>query len=113
MPGYEVILSPGVQAAIVEQGLFIAFEADAPVNADRWIDSVEAAIEALAEHPHRHQLLDDDGTRWPLRQLVVGSHLVLFRVDEVRRRVLVVGFRHGHRLPPGSGAGSATDGDDQ
>ena len=34
-----------------------------------------------------------------VRQLVVGSHLLLFTIDDDRRTVWIVGLRHGHRLP--------------
>jgi hypothetical protein len=36
---------------------------------------------------------------YEVRQLVVGSHLLLFTVDDEKRTVWVVALRHGHRIP--------------
>jgi plasmid stabilization system protein ParE len=68
----------------------------APLNAARWLDTMEAAVEGLREFPERctvareSRLLGQE-----IRQLVVGGYRVLFQVRG--RRVLVLHVRHGKR----------------
>lgn len=68
--------------------------------------------ELLVIHPEemedrRVKILDVNSVRrvesefvdYEVRQLVVGSHLLLSTIDEERRTVWIVGLRHGQRLP--------------
>ncbi len=50
--------------------------------------------------PHRFGLAEEDAHRsYEIRRLIFGNYLAIYTIDEVRKTVKVVGFRHGARLP--------------
>ncbi|MHC4409894.1 MAG: type II toxin-antitoxin system RelE/ParE family toxin, partial [Planctomycetota bacterium] len=100
MSRYTVEVTETAMAAIAAQASYIAIEARAPGNAQKWLGQVWDAIDSLDLLPHRARRAEEDEyVAYEVRQLVVGSHLLLFRIDEDRKSVFVVGLRHGHRLP--------------
>ena len=100
MTRYAVELTDAALAAIGEQARYIAIEGRAPENAKRWIERVWDAVDSLENLPRRGaRAQEDDYVSYDVRQLVVGSHLLLFTVDDDRRTVWIVGLRHAHRRP--------------
>ncbi|MCD4748091.1 MAG: type II toxin-antitoxin system RelE/ParE family toxin [Thermoanaerobaculales bacterium] len=100
MTKYTVELTDAALAAIAAQARYIAVEAKAPLNAKRWLEQVWDAVDSLERWPRRTAKAEEDAyLAYEVRQLIVGSHLLLFTVDDDRRTVWVVGLRHGHRLP--------------
>jgi plasmid stabilization system protein ParE len=100
MSTYTVELTETALSAISEQARYIAIEAQAPLNAQRWLESIWDAVDSLEQFPRRGALAqEDEYLEYEVRKLVVGSHLLLFTVDDDRRTVWIVGLRHGHRLP--------------
>jgi len=97
---YTVKLSVTVVEQITEYALFIAEQRRAPENAQRWLERVYAAIETLDRMPQRCVLAPENAHRpYEIRRLLIGQYLALFTIDEEKRAVHVIGFRHGHRLP--------------
>jgi hypothetical protein len=100
MTRYRVEATDTAMKAIAAQASYVAIETQAPDNAIRWLEQVWDAIESLEILPHRAPRAEEDAyVEYDVRQLVVGSHLLLYTPDETRQTVWIVGLRHGHRLP--------------
>ena len=75
-------------------------------RADRWIDLLEVALEALVKHPERHGFAPENG-RWmsgiPIRQMrfkpwkTASVWRVLYVIDEKAGLVTVLQIRHEKR----------------
>ena len=100
MTRFRVEVTDTAMAAITAQASYIAQDTHAPLGAQRWVDRVWEAVDSLREFPRRAARAEEDEyVDYEVRELVVGSHLVLFRIDDERETVFVIGLRHGHRLP--------------
>jgi len=100
MTRYSVEVTESALAAITAHARYIALDAQSPGNAARWLEAVWDAVDSLEAWPRRAGTAEEDAhVDHDVRQLVVGSHLLLFTVDEERRIVWIIGLRHGHRLP--------------
>jgi plasmid stabilization system protein ParE len=95
---YAVWVSPQAQREITEAAAYIAI--DSPANAEMWLRKVEDAVARLADMPRRCPVARESpmGGR-EYRQLIVGSHRVLFAI--LQETVAVVHVRHGHRRDAG------------
>lgn len=110
MGAYTVEVTETALYAIVAQARFIAVEAKEPLNAQRWLERIWDAVESLELSPRRGATAEEDKyLESEVRQLIVGKHLLLFTVDDDRRKVWVVGLRHGHRLPGSDGLGDVDE----
>ena len=97
---YTVKLSVTVVEQITEYARFVAEQRRAPENAQRWLERVYDAIETLDRMPQRCDLAPENAHRpYEIRRLLIGQYLALFTIDEAKRAVHVIGFRHGYRLP--------------
>lgn len=97
---YAVKLTATVVDQVTRYARFIAEERQAPENALRWLERVYDAIETLDQSPHRCALAPENAHRpYEIRRLLIGRYLALFTIDEAKRVVHVIGFRHGQRLP--------------
>jgi plasmid stabilization system protein ParE len=100
MSRYTVELTEAALSAIAEQARYIAVDAQAPLNARRWLERIWDAVDSLERWPCRASLAEEDAyVEYEVRQLIVGRHLILFTVDDEHRTIWVIGFRHGHRRP--------------
>ena len=100
MTRFRVEVTDTARAAITAQASYIAHDAHAPLGAQRWVDRVWEALDSLREFPRRAPLAEENGyVDYEVRELVVGTHLILFRINDERETVFVIGLRHGHRLP--------------
>jgi plasmid stabilization system protein ParE len=112
---FDVEITDAALAAIRAQVKYIAIECRAPLNAGRWLERVWDAIDGLALMPERHGLAAEDEFKpYEVRRVLVGNYLILFTIEKKARKVWVIGFRHGSRLPrpgelpeqsPGANAG--------
>jgi plasmid stabilization system protein ParE len=74
--------------------------------ADRWLDRLTAALEALGRHPERHGFAPENG-RWMPAVVIRQSRLkpwkgpsawrILYAIDAPARRVTVLQIRHEKR----------------
>ncbi len=97
---YSVEVTDAAFVAIRKHARYIAIESQSPQNAKRWLDRVWDAVDSLERLPRRAaKAHEDEFVAYEVRQLVVGSHLLLFTIDDEQRKVWVVGLRHGRRLP--------------
>ncbi|MFM9958652.1 MAG: type II toxin-antitoxin system RelE/ParE family toxin [Phycisphaerales bacterium] len=94
---HRVIIEAQAASDIREAARWIA-EQGAPLNAARWIDGIESAIDSLASMPERCPLAPESAAfDLAIRQLMFGSHRILFVAKSGLVHVLHV--RHGARLP--------------
>ena len=99
MRRYAVEVTASALDAIAEQARYIAVDAQAPLNAARWLEAIWDAAHSLERFPRRAPVAEEDAyVEYEVRQLVVGSHLLLFTVDDAQRKVSVLSLRHGRRL---------------
>lgn len=100
MADYEVEVTASALAAIGAHAGRIAEVDGAPRVAARWLERIGEAVDSLRHWPRRcPRAAEDAMLAAEVRQLVVGRHLLLFTIDDARRRVTVRGLRHGHRRP--------------
>lgn len=100
MTKYTVEVTQVALDAIANQARHIAVEADAPLNAARWLERIWDAADSLERFPRRAPLAEEDSyVGYEVRQLVIGNHLLLFTIDDESQAVFVLGLRHGRRLP--------------
>jgi plasmid stabilization system protein ParE len=95
------IRAPGYVRRRIQQAFnYIAFEQQAPRNAERWLENLWDNIESLRISPHRCGLAEEDHARpYQVRKLIYGEYLVVFVVDEAQQTVILVDFRHGRQQP--------------
>jgi plasmid stabilization system protein ParE len=96
---YRVVIPPIVAEQVRDQVLHIA--RDSIDNALAWEDRLRAAIKGLGNMPGFS--VDQDASARlgePIRRYVFErTYLIHYRVTEATRRVDVINFRHGARLP--------------
>jgi plasmid stabilization system protein ParE len=91
---HKVIVTPEAQAGILESFRFL--HEDSPQNASHWLIDLYSKIDTLEHFPERcsyareSEFVDED-----LRQLVFGSHRIVFSVDPATTTVYVLHVRHG------------------
>jgi plasmid stabilization system protein ParE len=88
----KVIWVPRAVARASEIASYIA--ADRPDAASKWVDEVLAAVSTLRTHPRRGRKVPEVN-RLEIRELLHGSHRIIYRQDP--RRVVVLTIRHGRR----------------
>jgi len=100
MTQYKICVTSFAAEKIREYGHYIAEQSGSLAIAERWIDHVYTMIETLHHSPHRHGLAEENQYRsFELRRQIIGNYLAIYAVDDAKRLVSVVGFRHGRRLP--------------
>ena len=100
MTRHEVQLTETALVAIGAQARYIAKKAKAPLDAQRWLERIWDAVDSLERFPRRAALAEEAAyVDYEVRQLVIGTHLLLFTIDDTQKRVWIIGLRHGRRLP--------------
>lgn len=93
----RVVIEAQAASDIFEHGRWIA-EQGSPLNAARWVDEIESAIQSLNVMAERCAVAPESAVfARTVRQLLFGSHRILFIVESERVHILHV--RHGSRLP--------------
>ncbi|GMU80659.1 MAG: hypothetical protein AMXMBFR47_05300 [Planctomycetota bacterium] len=92
---YSVEVSPVVMRAIRAQAFHIA--QDKPIAAERWLGRVLRAIDGLESMPRRHAIshLLSDSLGVEIRNLIIDRYKLFFLIDDRKRVVRIVLFRHG------------------
>lgn len=99
MTAFRVLVTDRALAAIDEQVAYVARERQAPLAESRLLGEIDRAIDTLRYFPHRCPRAPEDRlVEYDVRvRIVKKSYLLLFWIDEQRRAVTVVAFRHGRR----------------
>lgn len=97
---YTVEITDAALEAIKAQAMYIAVECCSPLNAGRWLEKIWDAVDGLEEMPRRCALAAEDQFKpYEVRRVLVGDYLILFTIEANVKKVWVIGFRHGSRLP--------------
>ena len=93
---YRVIFRAEARAEALEAAKYIR-EVSGPSTALKWYEGLESVVNALEEMPHRHAFARENGlvAGVELRQVVYGSHRLIFMVQDDVVHVLHV--RHASR----------------
>ncbi len=76
-------------------------EAGSPMNAERWLERVLESVESLERWPRRCRLATESGRGGvELRARNIDGFLLIFTVDDERKRVVVITARHGRQRSP-------------
>ena len=70
---------------------------DAPVAAQRLIETLYAKADSLGDHPRSGSLVEED-TRRIYRQLLHGNYRIIYRIDSEAQVVRIVTVIHAARL---------------
>jgi toxin ParE1/3/4 len=88
---YEVKVTRQAHGQMREIALYIANECCAPEAAQNLLDKLEESMNALAEMPKRHSLVDKEPWRSEgVRKVIVKNFLIYFWVDEENMKVQVI-----------------------
>jgi plasmid stabilization system protein ParE len=97
---YRVTVLPPVKAIIRSLVAMIATELHAPTSAERFLKRIEKAIENSETFPNAgFRPPEDDLCNYLVRCRRVGKYLLLYTLNEQKRKVHVIGFRHGAQEP--------------
>jgi mRNA-degrading endonuclease RelE of RelBE toxin-antitoxin system len=97
---YTVEVTKTAFELIQDQARYIAADCHAPLNASRWLEQIWDVVDGLESLPERHNFApENDYKTYEVRRVLAGEYLILFTIDEPAKKVWVIGFRHGSRLP--------------
>ena len=86
MTKFEVRVTDSALSAISDQARYIALDRQAPDAAQRWLEQVWNAVDSLEQCPFRAARAEEDNfVAYEVRQLIVGRHLLLFRLTMIAR----------------------------
>jgi toxin ParE1/3/4 len=93
---YRILWSDSALERANEFFDFIAKEN--PAAARRVIQDLFDRVEALAEHPFLGRRLSEEADP-SLRRFVIGSYIVVYRVNEARQVISIAAVRHFRQRP--------------
>ncbi|MDO4960220.1 MAG: type II toxin-antitoxin system RelE/ParE family toxin [Prevotellaceae bacterium] len=98
MDKYEVMLYPKAFRDIEDIYTYIALEKLSPENAKGQTDRIWNALRTLEQMPEAHQdrLVGRYAGRG-YKQLIVDNYIVIYKIDKVARKVLVVTVQYQGR----------------
>ncbi len=94
---YQVALSHSARKDLRDIVRYISL--DAPDRALRFGQFLVTHTKTLAQFPELGRIVPEFADKW-IREIIVRSYRVIYRVDHARRSVEVVGFWHGARGTP-------------
>ena len=107
------MFTPRARIEAIEAVDFIADEAQSPLNAVRWYEGLEKAIDGLSTFPKRCAVAPEtEYLGEELRPHSYKSYRIIFRVEEQERIVRVLHVRHGAMLPLGQEQEDEDDGEE-
>lgn len=100
MTDYRIEITDRAQQSIDAYAAHIEDQTGSIRVAHRWVQRIYDAVETLRYMPDRYDTAEDGiYCSYEVRRLLVGEYLVLYHVEEANRRVAVLNFRHGSKLP--------------
>lgn len=92
---YRVRVMPVAEAAIDDYVGYLATDRQSPLTARRALQRIRTAIAKLEAFPHAAgRALEDKHRDYLIRFRVVDRCRLLYHVDDAKREVSVIGFRH-------------------
>lgn len=100
MTQYTVELTPTADAEL--RAAYRYIRERSPLNAERWLRAIYAAIDSLETFPQRCGMAREaDALGEPLRQYIFKSHRIIFYIDEAAKIVRIVYVRHASQRTVG------------
>jgi toxin ParE1/3/4 len=97
---YRIVISPQAFDDLQAFIEYIAVEQNSPMAAARWFDKAWTSVQSLANFPYRCPLAPESKlSKYQIRMLIVDSCLFLYRVEDEKNTVRILGFRHGRQVP--------------
>jgi len=92
---YEVIVSPEAESDLDRIIRYLSVELGNPQAATGLADKIDARLRMLETMPAKFSFCKDPVLRsMGYRRVLAGNYLILYRIDETSRRVLVVHYYH-------------------
>jgi len=92
---YDVIVSPEAEADLERIVRYLAVDLGNPPAATALVDKIDARLRALETMPAKFSFCKDSVLRaLGYHRAAAGNYLILYRIDEASRRVLVVHYYH-------------------
>lgn len=95
--GYQVALTPSARRDLRDIVRYISL--DAPERAVTFGQLLVSSTKRLGEFPEMGRVVPEFGDSF-IREIIVRSYRVIYRIDPVERRIDVVRFWHGARGTP-------------
>jgi plasmid stabilization system protein ParE len=95
--GYQVVLSPCARADL--RGIVRYISADAPETAIRFGQFLVSRTKMLADFPEMGRVVPETGEQ-RIREIIVRSYRIVYRLDHAKRIVEVIRFWHAARGTP-------------
>ena len=96
---YQVVYTEQFHSAIDAQLTYFAEQGAPESRVANWLTELLALVDSLSQSPYRFAVAEPEsaalGTE--IRRLTFGDYLAFYRVDQTRREVQLLGFRHGAR----------------
>jgi plasmid stabilization system protein ParE len=97
---YRLVVAPQALEAWKDFIDYLAIDRQSPITAERWLRKSWDALQTLKRFPQRcPRAPESDLYPHPIRMLLVDRCLFLFRIDDTKKTVRVLGFRHASQLP--------------
>ena len=98
---YRVLYTDQFHAALEAQLEYFATERAPETRVAGWLNELLDVMDSLDISPKRFPVatLESAIAGLELRKAVFGNYLTFYHVDDVKREVQLLGFRHGARLP--------------
>ena len=93
----RVVFTPTARAHLQEIHCYIA--QDSPRAAKSLAQRLRTEAARLADYPEMGRIVPEYATSM-LRELIVGSYRLIYRVDDGGKVIRIVGIIHGSRLLP-------------
>ena len=95
---YEIIIDTKAETAILDYVSYIAVDQRSPIVAARILQRIHDATESLAIFPRRCPIAPESSfSALDIRMLIVDASLILYVVDDTKKAVTVLAFRHGRQ----------------
>lgn len=92
---YDVIVSPEAEADLDRIIRYLAVDLCNPQAATALADKIESRMDDLMTMPSKHSFCKDTFLRTlGYRRASAGNYLIIYRIDEAAKRVLIVHFYH-------------------
>lgn len=98
---YRVLYTDQFHEALDTQVEYFPSQDEPPTRIATWINELLQLMDSLEVSPKRFPMaeLESAIAGLALRKVVFGNYLAFYHVDDARREVQLLGFRHSARLP--------------
>lgn len=94
---YEVVYTEQFHEALDAQLSYFEEQGAPEARIAAWLSELLDLVDSLNESPHRFEVAEPESAARSneIRRAIFGDYLAFYLVDEARREVQLLGFRHG------------------